>query len=86
MAFEGRITKALGKFTADAEQIAEGNYDFELDYDGDDVVGILARTFKTVTAKLKAYISDLNGHDKLSFEAHISQGDKKRDGNTISNS
>ncbi len=60
MTFTGRITKPLRELTAAAEQIDRGSYDIDLDYDGRDEVGILTRTFKTVTAHLKTYISDLN--------------------------
>ena len=60
MVFSGRITKPLRKLTEAAEQIDEGNYDCELDYNGKDEVGILTRTFKKVTANLKTYISGLN--------------------------
>ena len=60
MAFVGRITKPLRKLTHAAEQINEGNYDCDLDYKGNDEVGILTETFKKFTANLKDYITDLN--------------------------
>ena len=81
MTFTGRITKPLRKLTAAAEQIDRGNYDIDLDYKGRDEVGILTRTFKTVTAHLKTYISDLNDlayadaltslHNKGAFDIYI---------------
>lgn len=95
MAFVGRITKPLRKLTVAAEQVAEGNYDFELDYDGQDEVGILTRTFKTVTARLKTYISDLSDlayadaltsvHNKGAFDISVRKLQAKLDetsGNT----
>ena len=60
MGFTGRITKPLRELTAVAEQVDAGNYDCALDYQGEDEVGILARTFNRLTAHLKTYISDLN--------------------------
>ena len=58
--FTKRITKPLQDLTKVAEQIEEGNYDHSLDYDEDDEIGILTRTFSRVTANLKTYITDLN--------------------------
>lgn len=58
--FSGRITKPLRQLTEAAEQIGEGNYDCNLDYNGRDEVGRLTQTFKKVTVKLKTYISGLN--------------------------
>lgn len=56
----GRITKPLRDLTGAAEQVNEGNYDFELSYDGKDEVGILTRTFRNLVRNLKEYIGDLN--------------------------
>ena len=58
--FAGQITKPLRKLTAAAESVNAGNYDYTLEYDGPDEVGVLSRTFKNLTEHLKAYISDLN--------------------------
>ena len=60
MRFAGRITKPLQDLTKVAEQIDKGNYDCTLEYDGDDEIGILTRTFSRVTGNLRTYISDLN--------------------------
>ena len=60
MAFVGRITKPLRRLTEAAEQINEGKYDVELDYNGNDEVGILTQTFKKMSANLGDYITDLN--------------------------
>ena len=59
--FTRRITRPLRDLTEVAEQIDAGNYDHALDYDGNDEIGILTRTFSRVTANLKKYITDLNG-------------------------
>ncbi len=56
----GHITKPLRDLTGAAEQVNEGNYDFKLDYDGNDEVGILTRTFRNLVQNLKEYIGDLN--------------------------
>ena len=58
--FTERLTKPLRELTAVAEQMDEGNYDCSLDYDKQDEVGILTRTFNRLTAHLKTYIRDLN--------------------------
>ena len=58
--FTRRITKPLRELTKVAEQIGEGNYEHTLDYDEDDEIGILTRTFSRVTANLKTYITDLH--------------------------
>lgn len=58
--YTGKITKPLTDLTKVAEKIEEGDYDCNLDYDEDDEVGILTRTFKRVTSHLKKYIGDLN--------------------------
>ena len=60
MRFVGRITKPLTDLTEMAEQVEAGNYDCRSDYEGDDEIGILARTFNKLTSHLKVYISDLN--------------------------
>lgn len=60
MRFTGRITRPLAELTQAAEQVNEGNYDFTLEYDGDDEVGLLTRTFRRLTSHLKVYINYLN--------------------------
>ncbi len=80
-AFSSRITKPLRHLTLAAEQVGKGKYDFKLDYNGNDEVGILTRTFKRVTGHLKDQISDLNDlaysdsltslHNKGAFEISL---------------
>ena len=55
-----RITQPLEDLTKAADQLDRGNYDFELDYDGDDEVGRLTNTFKLLAGHMRDYISDLN--------------------------
>ena len=59
-AFVEQLTKPLRELRQAAEQVNEGNYDFDLKYHGKDEIGVLTHTFRTVTANLKTYINDLN--------------------------
>jgi len=77
-----RITKPLMELTRVAEQIDQGNYENKLEYNGNDEIGILTRTFSRVTSNLKKYITDLNDlayadaltslHNKGAFDIFIS--------------
>ncbi|MBQ9522146.1 MAG: diguanylate cyclase [Oscillospiraceae bacterium] len=58
--FTDQITAPLGKLTEAAKEVNAGNYDFELDYNRNDEVGILTQTFRQLIRYLKTYISDLN--------------------------
>ena len=60
MTFTGRITRPLQKLTKAAEQISEGYYDTELDYDKKDEVGVLTASFKKLIMNLNVYIKNLN--------------------------
>ena len=60
MTFVGRITNPLRKLTKAAEQISEGYYDTELDYDKKDEVGVLTASFKKLIMNLDVYIKNLN--------------------------
>ena len=60
MAFTGRIIRPLQKLTKAAEQISEGYYDTELDYDKKDEVGVLTASFKKLIMNLNVYIKNLN--------------------------
>ena len=57
MRFTGRITKPLSDLTEAAKQVDEGNYDFTLDYDKDDEIGILTRSFKQHAVNTKEKIT-----------------------------
>ena len=56
----GRIVKPLTYLTEAAKRIDEGDYDVELDYNGNDEVGILTGAFRQLVSHLKVYIGDLN--------------------------
>ena len=60
MLYTGRIARPLEKLTEAAELAEKGNYDFKLEYNGDDEVGRLTHTFKRLTDHVKDHISDLN--------------------------
>ena len=60
MRFSSRITKPLSDLTEAAKKAGKGDYGFELDYNEDDEVGTLTRTFKQLTAHTKDHISSLN--------------------------
>ena len=58
MRFAEHITKPLGDLTDAAKQVDEGNYDFSLEYDEADEIGILTRTFKQLAANTKEKITN----------------------------
>ena len=58
--FANSITKPLEDLTAAAEEVDRGNFDVRLDYEGDDEVGRLTSTFRTLAGHVKEHISDLN--------------------------
>ena len=58
--FTGRITRPLKQLTDAAALTDQGNYDFTLDYNGDDEIGTLTRTFKRMADHMKDHISDLS--------------------------
>jgi len=60
MFYTKRIVSPLERLTAAAEQVSRGNYEFTLDYDYDDEVGKLTKTFKLLTSHMKENIRDLN--------------------------
>ena len=61
MLYTKRITRPLEQLTKAAGQVDQGNYDLDLSYDGDDELGRLTRSFRTLSENVKAHISDLNG-------------------------
>lgn len=89
MAFAGKITKPLRELTEAAEQVDKGDYDISLNYDGNDEVGVLTRTFKKLIANLKNYINDLNDlayadsltslHNKGAFDIYVKDMQTKLD-------
>ncbi len=87
--FTESITRPLRKLTAAAEQADKGNYDFELDYRGDDEVGRLTSSFRQLTGHVKEHITDLNRkvfvdaltsvRNKGAFSAYIEELQKRID-------
>ena len=55
-----RITNPLKNLTEAAREMERGNYDVQLEYKGNDEVGILTAAFRQLIEHLKDYISDLN--------------------------
>lgn len=60
MFYTKRIVKPLEQLTHAAAQVDRGNFEFTLDYDGNDEVGKLTGTFKLLTDHMKENINDLN--------------------------
>ncbi|MBR4909469.1 MAG: diguanylate cyclase [Acidaminococcaceae bacterium] len=56
----GAITKPLMQLANASQKLASGNFDAELDYEGNDEVGIVTKSFRQMRDHLKLYISDLN--------------------------
>lgn len=56
----GAVTKPLLKLTAASEELRAGNYNVELDYEGNDEVGVLTDTFRQMRDEMKLHIRDLN--------------------------
>ena len=55
-----RITKPIIQLKEAAEQVDSGNYDLKLDYEKDDEIGILTKTFKKLAGHMKDHINDLS--------------------------
>ena len=60
MIYTGRITRPLEDLTEAAEAASRGNYDFTLNYDADDEVGRLTRSFRALANHVKDHITDLS--------------------------
>ena len=58
--FAARITRPLQQLTVAAGRLEQGNYDFTLDYDKDDEIGRLTRTFRKLARHMQEHITDLN--------------------------
>ena len=81
------ITDPLRKLTKAAAQVDKGIYDVELDYDGNDEIGILTKTFKGLIDHLKKQIKELNDlaysdpltdvHNKGAFNIYIDRIEEK---------
>lgn len=71
MFYTRRITKPLEQLTEAAEQADRGNYDYALDYEQDDEVGRLTKTFKRLSGHMKDHISDLNRQAYIDALTHV---------------
>ena len=60
MLYTKRISRPLKQLIEAAEQADKGNYDYSLEYDNDDEVGKLTKTFKWLSGHMKEHINDLN--------------------------
>ena len=54
------ITMPLQKLTEAAARVDDGDYDIVLEYEGDDEVGILSKTFTNLINHIKSYIGELS--------------------------
>ena len=54
------ITRPLLNLAAASERLMNGDYDTDLDYNGQDEVGTLTRSFRQMRDHMKLYINDLN--------------------------
>ena len=71
MLYTRRIAKPLKQLTEAAEQADRGNYDYSLEYDKNDELGILTNTFKRLSAHMKDPISDLNKQAFVDALTHV---------------
>ena len=60
MLFARRIIGPIKQLTEAADQVDNGNYDLTLDYDSNDEVGRLTKTFLRLSGHMKDHINDLN--------------------------
>lgn len=60
MYYTKRIARPLKQLTEAAEQTDRGNYDYVLEYDGNDELGKLTSTFKRLSSHMKEHINSLN--------------------------
>jgi signal transduction histidine kinase len=66
---ERRITRPIAHLSETAQQIADGNYQLRVDIDRDDEIGVLARTFNTMTENIQARTQDLIRANALAQES-----------------
>ncbi|MCR5402245.1 MAG: diguanylate cyclase [Butyrivibrio sp.] len=71
MIYMRRITRPLEQLTEAAEQADNGNYDYILNYDKDDEVGRLTRSFRRMSSHMKDHISSLNKQVYVDALTHL---------------
>ena len=69
--YSRRITRPLVQLTEAAEQVDKGNFDITLNYEKDDELGRLTRTFKQLSSHVKDHISDLNKQVFVDALTHV---------------
>ena len=87
--FARQITKPLKQLTLAAEEINRGNYKVELNYKGNDEIGVLTSTVNRLIKDLGEYITDLNSlayadaltevRNKSAFDLYIKEIQKRID-------
>jgi diguanylate cyclase (GGDEF)-like protein len=55
-----KITNPLVQLVHASQQISEGNYNVDLNYEGDDEIGILTKSFQQMVSHMRVFINDLN--------------------------
>ncbi len=65
------ITTPLIQLTNAAEQVDRGNFDITLNYDKDDEIGMLTRSFKKLSGNMKAHITALNEQAFIDPLTHV---------------
>ena len=65
------ITKPITQLTEAANQVNNGNYNLTLDYDQDDEIGRLTKTFKRLAAHMRDNISDLSRQVYVDALTHV---------------
>ena len=58
--YSKRLARPLKELTKAAQQVDKGNYNVTLDYDKNDEIGILTKTFKSLVNNVKEHITDLS--------------------------
>lgn len=69
--FLGYITKPLEQLTEAADQIDKGNFEVYLNYDKDDEIGRLTKSFKKLSGNMKAHINALNEQVFIDSLTHV---------------
>lgn len=71
MSFAGRFTRPLTALTKAARKADGGDYEFDLDYNEDDEIGVLTNTFKALAAHTKENITNLNKRVYVDSLTHV---------------
>ena len=66
-----RITKPIKDLTQAADMVDNGNYELKLEYDKDDEIGRLTKTFKQLAGHMREYINDLNKQVFIDALTHV---------------